>query len=180
VVDRLDPVEAGAVSRRFGRNQRRRARDEVARLGQALSMESGLREHIASERDKLRFDLNEARRMLPAMSLALPPGVMQLRQSAQDRLEVQVFPPVSRDMCAAGTSVRDTIRVLPLRVMLAHCDRDQFAGMLHVRVRFADGQVAYAVTDESLRALGRHEDVAQFLAREMAPVLAQAISKELR
>lgn len=69
------------MSKRFGRNQRRKLHERVAQLEIAVCVESDLKSHIRQERDRLSQTLATVERMLGPHFAGLPPKTITVRQS---------------------------------------------------------------------------------------------------
>lgn len=131
-----------------------------------------LREQEREIRD-MREQLRNAVRILGPMSAALPVTTTILRANSRPRVALgdfgsapQLSSMVGSDAVSAEYSVRD------LRVMLARLQQDPVMGMVHVRVRFGDDAVGYAISDEAIFHTPADvllERVTQELAMQLAP-----------
>ena len=80
------------MSRRYGRNQRRRARERIKDLETALAMERSLL-HYASEKLKEARRINESiNRIVRANTILRPPSTMAVDGPARDRIQLGVIP----------------------------------------------------------------------------------------
>lgn len=158
------------MSRRYGRNQKRRAREELANV-MALA-DYRIKAH-AESLNMLQGALREKRDALAAVADALGPAFVGL---PLNELMLRIFDvayvedaPDSFMAVPPGASDPVTMQVLK---MSAHDDlvRDR----VHVRVRLAGGDVAYALSDAAIRQMpadalarnvGRH--IAEFLVSEL-------------
>ena len=61
------------MSRRFGRNQKRRFREDLAKAREAYDMQTGLLRHVSNKRQELADQIDRAKRLLQAGSVLLEP-----------------------------------------------------------------------------------------------------------
>ena len=155
------------MGKRFGRNQRRRAREQIAQLTadssrwqEAHARESGLLRHVSK---KLRAMENQMADLTEAL------GVHYVGLTAREIV------------MKANELARDSFRMLTpsgavaamdlMRVDSNHDERSQ----MHCRVRLGPSTVAYAVSAQALRYTP-----ATYLARTMAIEMAHALLAEIR
>ena len=157
------------MSRRYGRNQKRRAREEIARLErERASWEEGYRRDVPF----LERTLAEKRAALAAVADALGPAFVGL---PLNELMLRIFDvadaeraPDSFMSIPPGGTEPVTMHVLKMRV------QDRVGDMVHVRVRLAGTDAAYALSETAIRqmparALAKNlsEQLAAFLVREL-------------
>ncbi len=173
------------MSRRYGRNQRRAHRERIEALDQrnvalqaAMTMDRGL---LASTTGKLRDakdQIERVRRTLGPNTALLPPLTVALQGDARNRVMLEAFggrpPSLAYDgsMSSMGQCAQD----VELPALLSRVGRDggPHGRAVHVKVRFADQQLGYAISEEAMRDLPLEilvGDIAQALAEQLGPAL---------
>lgn len=168
------------MSRRFGRNQRRRAREALAAaqtrvddLERAHAMDRGLLEHqsrtIADLREWLQMIADEVGHQAV---LAGEPTIL-LEGQGYDGMRVV---PHKDLLCLGGTSLfTQSFAVEVLRLLDVEVIRSNLNRQMHVLVALADKQVAYAITESAIFGLSRAA-----LVRLLAPRIAEQLVAALR
>lgn len=157
------------MSRRYGRNQKRRAREElqavesqvaaaesqVAKLHAAREMDAGLMAHIGRKLDRAekfvgrvldvvnRFSTLDDASDHPGGAVGAPSFRM----------------PVEQRMSLSSMSDRqqDRIRAEIMHVINCKSFFDYIAPEMHLRVELAGGEVGYAISDTALKRMGEDE-----------------------
>lgn len=176
------------MSRRFGRNQRRRAREEQARLSADLAKVSNTLSFTAKtamERGRqlhaLTREIEAAKAMLPEHSALMRPQAMKVGGECRDQVYADPFfdeSPSLERFDAAMPMEAVSFERIPLDVLLTDVDRDQLKRQLHARVQFAGTDLFYAIGPAALRAR-RSPDLADRLAQEIARQMVSALMREL-
>jgi hypothetical protein len=155
------------VGKRFGRNQRRRAREQIALLAaersrwqEAHARESGLLRHVSDKLRGMERQMEDLAEALGVHYVGLPACEIVMKASELQRDSFRMLTP------SGAVSVMEV-----MRVESHHDDRSQ----MHVRVNLGPSTVAYAI---SVQALLRTP--ATYLARAMATELAPALLAEIR
>lgn len=159
------------MGRRFGRNQKRRMRAEIAArveeielLRMALEMDRGLLRYQTEKLQEADAYAMEVMRLVGRNSIAAGrPGRISLKYSSDDRFQVE-----------APWGV-DRIRIETMRMLETDAVLDRVRGMLHVNARLADGKVRYAVSESALMDADR-----DWLVNSISRELAKALVTELR
>lgn len=176
------------MTRRFGRNQRRRAREEQARLSADLAkvtntlsftaktaMERGHQLHA------LTCEIKAAKAMLPRQSALMRPQAMKVEGERRAQVQVDPFfdeaPSLERFDAAMPTETVSFERV-PLDVLLTDVAPDALKRMLHARVQFAGVDLFYAISPAARHAMSG-PDLADRLAQEIARQMVPALMREL-
>jgi hypothetical protein len=161
------------MSKRWGRNQRRRAREEQARLSEALVMSQGLARHLGEQKRRIEGELDDAKYFAVRFSAAFQPQVWELSGPKRGRIEVEEEQPV--DISSFSDSMQSlTIRRLPLRMLLSEVKQDRFRQALHCRVKFGDGEWGYGITEQAIVNMPR-ERLVQLISGEIALQIAKHI-----
>lgn len=162
------------MSRRFGRNQKRRFREELAKAREAYDMQSGLLQHVSDRRQALEDEIAYAKRVLRNGSVMLEPAELRLDCSDQEQLNYHTES-LPNYLAADDAPISMVMEHIPLSVLLTDSDIDQFSDRLHFRVRFADGQWRYAITKRAIQTMPKAD-----LIRRISQELARAIADELK
>lgn len=155
------------MSRRYGRNQKRKARQEIARLSQYLA---NYEEAYHRDLSMLRQRCREATRQLDSVREALGQNFIGLDPETFVRRTMELDDPHGWNHPVPGGHVR--MEGLSCRFFEdTHTPHHQ----LHFRVELAGKKVGYAL---SLQAI-RHAP-AEVVARKMAHELARMLVEDLR
>jgi hypothetical protein len=156
------------MSKRFGRNQKRKLQEEVRRLAEGHKMAAGLQRHTTKEleraRDALRVIYHEIGKNLNPYHPLLPAEVRkQLSVAATDLSFVQL--PIDRAVCR-------TIEVLRRRFLT-----DEFRQMVAVRISHKGREIGYAIDTKALMVASFRQEYVKDLATDIAEVLTREIQK---
>lgn len=159
------------MSRRFGRNQRRAARERVAELERALQMDRALLTHIGERKRELEQEISDAKRIVGRMSALFEPETKRLDGPARSPIHMFTHSAV---MDNGRAFFHNQSKTVPLPVMLSMMSRDRLDMAVHCKVLFDDGQWGYAISEEAV--LATPEDVlVERLARELAMTIGQQL-----
>lgn len=173
------------MSKRFGRNQRRRAREALAaaaseaeRFKTAHAMASGLLEHVAEKKRDLEQEIQEAKSMVGPYSALFGPKTTAQHHQAHPGARFRL--PADAGMDSPFTELgdeptaRDVMTVIDLPGMLASVAHDELKCNVHVLVEYDGGRWAYHVDRRTLLAMGKSRAI-----REISRYLAMEIGAEL-
>jgi hypothetical protein len=168
------------VSKRFGRNQRRRVREllsdcegRIEKHGQALDMSRRLAEHLAEKLGFVREELAEAKEIAGRMSVLFPAGSTSIHGGERGKIMVFSDSPL-RSFAEHRMDMETTMEYQRLSVMLVKIDKKALDEAVHIKVSFDDKCMGYAIS-ESAR-LVRHGNS---MERELARTLPKMISLKL-
>ena len=157
------------MSRRFGRNQRRAARERVAELERALQMDRALLAHVGERKRQLEQEISDAKRIVGHMSVLFEPGATRLDGPARGKMQVRTH--------SALMDFHAQPKTIPLDVMIATL-KSKSGGALddavHCKVMFDDRCWRYAISEAALHAIP--EDI---LVERVTRELAMTIGKDL-
>lgn len=164
--------------RRFGRNQRRRAREQIATLGSELQasiehaqvLDSMLKGTEQNLREALG-EIEEAKALLPSFSAALQAEVIRLGGEVCREIEVPLAPSLDFATIDAAPIFLRRVR---LPVIVAAADCSELSQHIHAQVEFASHRLAYAVSEATLLAMPRKHRL-----RRLTEVIASAMAPEL-
>ena len=160
------------MSRRYGRNQKRRAREEIAKAkAEAARWEEGYRRDVPM----LEQMLAERREALETVAEVLGPEFIglplrELVLGIFDRYTMDDMPD-SFQMQATG----DPNMVMRMQVMEVSAEDDRMRACTHVRVRLAGSASAIAFSDTALRRTPE-----RVIAREISIELARHLVRHIK
>lgn len=162
------------MSKRFGRNRRRRMREmivEQARILESLQMHAL---EVAQERDHLVDVLGEAADIVGKYSAVLPPKPLGVPDVDGDTFMLARMQP--RATWAVGHNAR--VQTARMHMLLVNAWRERGAAGVHCMAELAGHKVAYAVSDEVIASMPR-TILASRLSRIIAQQLATLLSTEI-
>lgn len=158
------------MSKRFGRNQKRRMREQLENLGNAEKMSRELAKHYGDKFRDAKDEIEEAKRIIGENSALFTPQRQRV-DSRSRRYDVAMMPAI--EMYDVGRMPANlSYKRISLPVMLLEVqekDKEAFARLgnqIHMRLHFADDTIAYACDAEALRYIGVNN-----IAREIARLL---------
>lgn len=153
------------MSRRFGRNQKRRMREELlgavavadyleirlAECRKASERDRALLRHQSEQISHLRSIMTDAIRIAGEMSVIFPPNNMEVRGPARGRVMARqptrpFLPKSPADFFKMEIGAIDH----ELKVMLHSIRPERLRASIHVRVTFGDGDWGYAISEAAL------------------------------
>lgn len=176
------------MSRRFGRKQRRRAREALTEANNRIEAAMGL---WANEREarhmtqalltKTAASNNELKSILSDIVEALPDGFIgapaATRQCEGRPPEVGQPYRIAKTMPIDFDSLTATqaiARAHELHALIASVDVERFMGdKLHFNLQFSSGELRYTITDAGMRAISERN-----LIQQVAQLFARAIKEK--
>lgn len=174
------------MSRRFGRNQRRRMREALVEAQQTTSSAVAVAAQRGRRVNELVDEARDLRTMLDEIAdrvgrYAIAAGVphnfeARWLQRGKGRFQMDV-PPDMPSMCTFGNSMDMTMRFYDetMRLLEVEAVRDDFARQMHCRVTFDEHAIGYAISDHALRNMTAKE-----IERRIAPEIARLLVAELK
>ncbi|MBV7502059.1 hypothetical protein [Achromobacter sp. ACM05] len=167
------------MSKRYGRNQKRRARERIAQLEAARVSDQGLLTHVRRELSNAEQVIDHARKVL-GNDVALPPierGYHPNPLGGDFRMAEQ-----KRSFACSYENSPMFLenKVIQLRQLLARIEFRDSPRAVHFYVRLDDGNVAYAIDERAFMQMRPEELEATLLgpiSRELARHLARHLSK---
>lgn len=170
------------MAQRFGRNQRRRAREALAAMTQANAMNAGLLRKVSADKAALLDVLASAREIL-GNHPALPPEEIGAHpHPLGGDFDLPVPDRRSLGMMGSDSGLLEPLsfRIARMHQLLARVDVDKMRGEIHCHVLLDSGHIAYAISRDALHSLQRHpERLADMLTREIAPKMGRLLSQVL-
>lgn len=167
------------MSQRFGRNQRRRAREAITALQAAHTLDRELAKYLSDTLSDVREELQRTKDVAVNMSILFPAEQMQVRWDSTDLRPIRIE---KRQNLLGSTSVltaasaAQTMQILSLEVLVARIKPDKFSECLHADVTFGDGVWGYGITRSAWQALNNGQRQ-HFIQRTVARQLVQQIAK---
>lgn len=168
------------MSRRYGRNQKRRDRKEIARWKQAYEMSDGLLKHISDELRDAKSTIAEMLTIIKAVSrfsVALPPKKVDGERRC-DKYQIEVLPALDFNTVIGGACAPSAVsfRRIDLYALRAFLEerRDAFQTAVHLEYS-AGPHSAYMISEMALRSLPR-----EVLMRRLVPEIGLALIEHLR
>lgn len=161
------------MSQRFGRNQRRRAREALASTQRALDMANGLSNWQGARLRSLQTEIDEAKQMVGPFSALFAPQASHVGGPEMQRVSVDNLGPAADYDYSAPLKAQ--LQSVPLDVLLVSVNADLFKEMLHADVVFAGERVAYSISRMALSSMPRERFV-----REASRSIAMHLDRELR
>lgn len=175
------------MSRRFGRNQRRRAREALeastthnVMLKQVVEsyrdIASSQREEIA----ELRAVLTRAKELAGHMSILFPAGeTIEVTWKSTDNQPVMTLadPSPTRYMEVSPLDFVQAphLYLVQLETLMTRIDRDPFSRAMHAHVSFSDGVWKYGISQVGWEVMNQRQRE-QYLRRELPKLFAQHIA----
>lgn len=172
------------MAKRFGRNQRRRAREQIAALTnqsedlrKALALNQGLLREVSARKETLTKVIAEARKVL-GDSVALPPLPLAtpypLRQGESSFMAQPASPPLSDFIHETG-AMSAVLLAERMHVLVAEVSSDHLRKQgMHCLVRLHDGHFGYAISENAL-----HHISPEMLTERLAPQVADRLTRVL-
>ena len=163
------------MSKRFGRNQKRRMRQEIQALGERRTQDRRTIDNLYSRLDDHRRFLEYALELVGPDSILNPEPRMVETSGYGDQTRVPVYrEPLNIWHDRAVAKVESTL----VRALNTQVVRSALRPAMHFRARLRGGEVAYALTDEAIATMSTrqleavlHEHIARQLAHQLALAL---------
>lgn len=164
------------MTRRYGRNQKRRARAAIEQLEQAVASERTAHGNTISERGMLRQEIADARAVLGDDHPVFR-SPWRTEQSMYPVFQVEVLDRRDRAVFSGDRSPNlETLKFERVHVLRSELLQDTLDRQLHLRVLLGnEGTYGYALSWTALKTLPR-----QVLARRIALELAEMIVRDLQ
>ena len=160
------------MSKRFGRNQRRRlkeqlavAEDKASRFEEGYYREAGLLTYVSSRNAELRAALEEIKRMASRFSILIPPSTVV---NAPDPFRVALPNRLSDE----------ELTVTTLNAVESAVEMGQ-NGSVHALLQHSDGKVRYALSSEAARFMTKEELIAM-MTRYVLPDMVRELADQMK
>lgn len=168
------------MSKRFGRNQKRKLKQELENQKEALKMANGLNDYLSKNNNKNVDMLQNVRRVLGEYTALLDPQTQNIEASPRSDLIELARVARNQNMFAypGDQAINDYSLhrdVLYLLNFVKHDDPLNLA--THLEFRYKDGKVGYAISEQAMQNLPE-DYLAGQIANEMAKMLVQNYRKK--
>ena len=163
------------MSKRFGRNQKRRMREAL--LASEELRKAGLQTigHMRSRLEDYRRFLEYVLDIVGEESILNPePPADRVQKHNFPKIVFQSFPRFCPDEGTVACVQNVIANALETRVVL-----DRLKGAIHFRARLGNGDVAYALSDQAIAVMTTRQLAAR-LQQEISYQLANELAKELK
>lgn len=173
------------MSKRYGRNQKREARERIAALEGAIQMDRDLLAYQSEKLHQYEYWARELDRLVPRYSI-LKKDVQTRTQTNAPRpteylAEMRPLPPLASDI---AYELYDTpMRRIEMNVMEIESRRDDFNRGLRYQIKLNnqdDARVFYAVDDEAMRITGIDRHEVEWMSREIARTMMGHVNERYR
>lgn len=164
------------MSKRFGRNQKRRMRQEIEALGERRTQDRRTIDNLYSRVDDHRRFLEYALELVGPDSILNPEPRMVETSGCSDQTRVPVYRvPLNIWNGRAVAKVESTL----VHALNTQVVRSALRPAMHFRARLGSGEVAYALTDEAIATMSTQQLTA-VLHKHIARQLAHQLALELK
>ena len=165
------------MSKRYGRNQKRAAREKIVELQRALDMQRGIAVYTRNKMDNYEATINRVAKVLGPNFYGLP-AVKREVDVVRQNYRMPSADSASAFMMMQPDMKADLVRyaVNNLDVMLCTSDMDYLRDTVHLMLHGRDGKIGYAISRNAMET-ATVEDVipyfTQLVAREMTELFVR-------
>jgi hypothetical protein len=177
------------MSRRYGRNQKRAARQALAEASQVIDSvrcnalsDRGLLREMSQRLAEIRRELDDAKRIAGRMSILFPATTTAVQGPARDSIETylhQSQTPMSYLESGEATLQDAVLRTMRLPMLVKRIQADRLQQAIHARVKFGDGLWRYGISMDAVQGMPTRE-LADLLSRELGLTMAQDLHEALQ
>lgn len=159
------------MSKRFGRNQKRKMQEQIDTLNEANDMCMGLTRWLSNELNITKNEINEAKVILGSMSSALPAEEIYM----ENNTDTILIPDKRVPLTYSTTDTFQIAKNIPLHVLASSVSKDKINNSIHTRVKFKDGSVGYAISNEAFMTTPK-----DFLIQRISQEIAHQLVNHMR
>lgn len=183
------------MAARFGRNKRRRAREEIAALTQKLheervllahvgesdTMHRALAAHIGQERRRLQEEIDDAKAIAGPHSALFAPATLKADKASagQRTWDIGASPPLECGPYAAIDDQAIAFRRVSLERIIESASWDWLSRHMHLRLEFGGREVGYVISEQTLQEWPM-ETLVRMITREVAPAIVRALIEKVK
>ena len=160
------------MSKRFGRNQRRRAREQIERFASMYMEQQRINRRQVRDIADLQEHVRYVASTLGHMSILA--GESLQHADGYDGMQLHVHNPLSFLPGALDESEVAMMEIM--RLLDVEAVRDMARRSIHAIVHVGREQACYAISETTLRSMSR-EQLAHFLTRKVAPLLCEVMAE---
>lgn len=169
------------MSKRFGRNQRRRARERIAELEDAGRNKAAHLLDVLEQLRRAEVAIDHARSVL-GHDVALPP-VMRGDHPAPLGGDFHIADPIVRMplrwLAPESVPMNLEMKIIQMRELVAFIERQDLSRSVHFYVQLDDGRAAYAIDDRAFTSM-RRQDLEATLRGPISQALAHHLADFLK
>lgn len=147
------------MSRRFGRNQRRRAREQIASLQYAHEMDRALLRHQSDKLADLRKEIAMAKEIAGRMSVLFPAReVVKVELKSSDGIPVRVTtdrPDNQMHRFTDEITPMECIQAVDLEKLVSRIEVSRIDSSVHTYIQFSDKKLAYGISASAWHSMSR-------------------------
>lgn len=164
------------MGNRFGRNQKRRMRQEIADLKEAYNRECKLLANMSSSLSDLREEIHDAKTILSHNSIAFKPSDVRVNNCYNNTFRYPQSEVFDSMFISDSTKIESlTFTNVDLPVMAAFVDTDKFTNNKHFMVRYGNRKYGYAISEQALKMMPK-----EHMIKTVSHAIAQSIFNELK
>lgn len=162
------------MSKRFGRNQKRKMREQVKLLERSVRYKNEQISELRNELYSSSVVIGRTKQVLGDHFATLPVQTLEVKDMLQ-RFKVSIFKPSHYQ--DVNASVLDALNYIDMDTHQASVHADELRGTIHMRYRSISGEVAYSLSDHAWRKLSEVHLI-ELLKQQIAPEMAQHLIRE--
>ena len=163
------------MSKRFGRNQKRKMRAALAETAAVAQRWERAADQQKNKARELAEELRDVARKLTEYTVFLAPQVTRVDSPLR---RMTMAPKVSAYAAAdSDMAIRESLRTIDLMTTELDVEHDPYTRAVHINFMFGDDKLSYAVSEEGMRALGARE-VAWYATESMRWALETRLVKQ--
>lgn len=168
------------MAQRFGRNQRRRAREALANMTRVNAMNEGLLRQVSEDKGALLAALDAARDILGSHPALEPEDLGNHPHPLGGDFDMPVPWHLGLEIAEYRPDEPLFMKIARMHQLLARVNVDKLSGEIHCHVLLDSGHAAYCISRDALYTMKRHpQRLTEMLTREIAPRLARHLSQVL-
>lgn len=160
------------MSRRFGRNQKRKMREQIAFAVNALEEARAGRKNMREMYEEAYQELDDAKRIAGSMSVLFQPKAMKMRDPVREYVEVIPHHPL---LSFDSTSTIKEFRLIRLPALLSTIEQDRLQEQVHIRVEYDGGAFGYCITRDTMQYVPN-----DILLRRVGQEIAKQLISEVK
>ncbi|RLI66893.1 MAG: hypothetical protein DRO67_00580 [Candidatus Asgardarchaeum californiense] len=146
------------MSKRFGRNQKRKLRNRIKELEEALERDDSLIKYMRGRIDQLEYEFNKLVTCIEQIapnSVCLPPKKIEAHVNC-DRMYMPLYSPISFDMTNSAVPVPLEVSRVKLSKFCVDIEkyRERFETLIHVYTEDRYCDIKYMISDNVLNTVG--------------------------
>ena len=156
------------MSKRFGRNQKRAMRAQIAGRDDIIALKDQSLDRIYKDLKQANEVMERTAQVLGDHFATLPVQTVEVKEML-DRFRVSIFQP---NRCSyVNEAVLSALHYIEMEPYQAGVRADELRGTIHMRYESLSGEVGYALSDHAWRQLSE-DHLVELLKQQIAPRMA--------